>query len=236
MDEQAAGTLLEQASHTEFSPSWISEIRALGWDLDGTLYRDVPEIRERMEGQVLTTISERLGQDLAWVKKEYRQRLRKIGSNTKVIGSFGLDGPEVVDLSFDQIPFEQLLRPDPKLKRMFASLPNLRHVLITHNRIDQARRKLACLGLPESVFTLVVPVYDWEMSKQDPSLYRKVLELLTIRPHQMLYLGDREAVDILPAREAGLRTGMVWGDSSAADISLPTVYDVGELFQVTSEK
>ena len=200
MDEQAAGTLLEQASHTEFSPSWISEIRALGWDLDGTLYRDVPEIRERMEGQVLTTISERLGQDL------------------------------------DQIPFEQLLRPDPKLKRMFASLPNLRHVLITHNRIDQARRKLACLGLPESVFTLVVPVYDWEMSKQDPSLYRKVLELLTIRPHQVLYLGDREAVDILPAREAGLRTGMVWGDSSAADISLPTVYDVGELFQVTSEK
>jgi FMN phosphatase YigB (HAD superfamily) len=44
-------------------------------------------------------------------------------------------------------------------------------------------------------------------------------------------IGDREKVDILPAKALGIRTCMVWAikPSMVADITIPTVYELSQV-------
>jgi FMN phosphatase YigB (HAD superfamily) len=45
-------------------------------------------------------------------------------------------------------------------------------------------------------------------------------------------IGDREAVDLVPAKAVGMHTCLVWSEikSTIADITLPDVYRVADIF------
>ncbi|WP_245646001.1 HAD family hydrolase [Nocardiopsis trehalosi] len=47
---------------------------------------------------------------------------------------------------------------------------------------------------------------DWGVAKPDPAFFTRVREVCGTRPEEILYVGDRVDNDVLPAREAGMRT------------------------------
>jgi len=61
--------------------------------------------------------------------------------------------------------------------------------------------------------------------------FRYILAKTKLPPAQHLMIGDREAVDIVPAKKLGMKTCLVWSQvqSQIADITLPTVYDLGKV-------
>ena len=66
--------------------------------------------------------------------------------------------------------------------------------------------------------------------KPHPAAFRLILQFTKLKPSQHLLVGDSEGKEIIPAGKLGFRTCYVWGKSKYADISLPQVYDVVQLF------
>jgi len=76
--------------------------------------------------------------------------------------------------------------------------------VLTNGAEDQQRAKLARLGLLQRVG----PVFTAEglgVAKPDARAFLLVCERLGLPPRDVVYVGDDHAVDVLPARAAGLR-------------------------------
>lgn len=213
-------------------PSWISDIQALGWDLDGTLYPPNPALTALLHAREQEAVAKRMGWSRERTEREYARRYRELGSNTKTMISFGIDGVDFFTRFWDGVDLPVYLMKDERLPTLFEDLGGWRHFLISNsNRADQIERKLSLLGLDPGVFELVLSTVDIGAVKPDPKPFLVALEKLGLPPQQCLFVGDRESTDILGARGVGMRTCMVWGKSRHAEISLPTVYDVGRLFE-----
>lgn len=212
-------------------PAWITQIEALGWDLDGTLYPTSQALTTIIHHKQYEAVSVRMGWGRERTLKEYGKRYRQLGSNTKTLNSFGIDGLSFFSSVWDEIELDRFIKQDRRLVRLFTSLVSWRQFLISNsNRIDQMNTKLELIGLKPSLFEFIVSTVDLGAVKPDPAPFLKALETLELAPEQVMFIGDRESTDILGARGVGMRTCLVWGKSKAADISLPTVYDVGVLF------
>lgn len=209
---------------------WVPDIKAILWDLDGTLYKFTPALRKAFGQKTLRLFERATGKKGRELERLYWSTYKKIGSNTKVLDSVGLDGKEEVAKIGDSIPFERLLSKDEKLLRMIRSLKQLKHVVLTNADRRVTERKLRALGLPKTLFAEVLVTHEAPYIKPDPRLFRWAAKRIGLKPEQILAVGDREQADILPAREVGMRTAYVWGKSREADVSFGSVYEVAELF------
>ena len=95
--------------------------------------------------------------------------------------------------------------------------------------VEDDRATLKKLGVPVTIFERIITAQDCQEPKPDPEPFRLLLKITGLPADQHLYIGDRELVDILPAKKLGMKTILVWGKSKIADLSLPTVYDVAEV-------
>ncbi|EOM77393.1 HAD family hydrolase [Rhodococcus rhodnii] len=87
---------------------------------------------------------------------------------------------------------------------------------------------------------------EWQVSKPSPVFFERVVRASGVRPHEVLYVGDRLDNDVLPARAAGLRAAFLrrgpWGhihasrpEASAADVWLNSLDELAEQFADTDE-
>lgn len=232
MKEAGKGAKLEAVRHEERFPAWISEIHAIGWDLDGTLYPPSAFPLKVFREHQYAAVAHKNGWDLTRARDEYEQLYIKLGSNTKTMDALGIDGASFFTSLWDTIDLPKYIKKDNKVSKLFSELTVKRHFLLSNsNRLDQIQRKLGLLGLPIGVFEFVLSTLDLEAVKPDPKPFLVALEKLQLQPEEVLYIGDRVGTDIMGAHGVGMRTCLVWRKASEADISLPTVYDVGELFK-----
>lgn len=211
-------------------PKWISSIKTIGWDLDGTLYRSNPKLSKLMRAKQHEVVARKFGWESERAKREFKRRYKKLGSHTKTLNSFGIDGPAFYTKIWDEVDLVRFIKKDLKIVELFKKLAGKRHFLLSNsNREDQMKRKLRLVGLNPGVFEFIVSTIDVGEVKPDPKPFLVALEKLSLPPGKVLYIGDRESTDILGAKGVGMRTCLVWGESKEADVSLPRVYDVGDL-------
>lgn len=81
----------------------------------------------------------------------------------------------------------------------------------------------------------------WGVSKPSPEFFSQVITAAQFNPKQILYVGDRLDNDVLPAREAGMRTAFLrrgpWGyfhaqrpEVTLADLHLESLAELTEAF------
>ncbi|WP_248964430.1 HAD family hydrolase [Sphaerisporangium perillae] len=85
-------------------------------------------------------------------------------------------------------------------------------LIIAGNQPPQAYAALAAMDLPvDSVHTSD----GWGVSKPHPAFFAKVAAVAGREPGEILYVGDRLDNDVIPARDAGMRTALLrrgpWG-------------------------
>ena len=212
-------------------PSWINTIRALGWDLDGTLYPPSQALNKLIQKRQYQAVSEKMRWSIQRTGSEYEKRYINLGSHTKTMSSFGIDGISFFTSVWDTIDLSRFIHRDERIIRLFEAFTMRRHFLISNsNRLDQIKKKLLLIGLEPEIFEVIVQTEDLGEVKPDPAPFLFALEKLQLPPEQTLFIGDRVNTDVLGAKGVGLRTVLVRGRSQEADISLPTVYDVGRLF------
>jgi FMN phosphatase YigB (HAD superfamily) len=107
-------------------------------------------------------------------------------------------------------------------------------VLIAGNQTVRAAQLLRGLNLPADA---IATSGEWRTAKPDPAFFSRVIELAGFAPHQIMYVGDHPANDIIPAKAAGLHAtlirrgpwGHLWADdpiSAAADWRIDSLAEI----------
>jgi putative hydrolase of the HAD superfamily len=192
------------------------------FDIDDTLYSTTAFAQDARRNAVLAMINQGLD-----VPED--EALREI---TEVVSEFTSNYDEHLDRLLDRLgpsrwggrnpavliaagvvayhqTKERHLRPLPDAMVILRSLHQARvrtGVVSAGLRVKQAE-KLVRLGVlpwldPGAIF------FSDQMgvSKPNPKIYAKACESLGVSPSRVLYVGDRPATDVAPARAAGLRT------------------------------
>ncbi|SMG45154.1 HAD family hydrolase [Agreia pratensis] len=106
------------------------------------------------------------------------------------------------------------------------------HVVgIAGNQPDGAVAQLRALEFDAD---FVASSTDWGVSKPSPEFFARIAQRADLTPDAILYVGDRLDNDILPARDAGMRTALLrrgpWGyiharreEANLADIRLDSL-------------
>jgi HAD superfamily hydrolase (TIGR01549 family) len=206
----------------------LAGIKAIGFDVDGTLYH-APEGMSQQIGKILIQkAAEALSQDPDEIVEEYLKRREMYRSNTMTLNSFGLDGEKIFQSVWDQVEIHKYVSKDLKLVKMMSELKKkYRLFVITNGSGRQVERKMTHLGLDYHDFDPRIYCYDQGWVKPEPAPFLAAIESLEMSPHEIVYVGDREDIDIEGARAAGMKTIFVGGESDKADASCQTVYDIG---------
>ena len=203
----------------------LQKIKAVGFDLDGTLYPSPDGVSEWIRGKLLQVVSEKMGWDVEKTRVEYGRKLDEIGSNTKTLGEYGLDGKKVFEQMWEEFPIEEFVERDEKLLTSLQELGKKYLVfLISNGGGGQILKKLQHLGIESEWFDPLIACYDhegWIKPNPEPFLY--VLDEIQLRPEEVLYVGDRVTTDIEGARGVGMKTMLVYGESDLADLSVRTI-------------
>jgi len=204
----------------------LRNVKHLLWDVDGTLYKSKPDLLNAIQHEIYTRVAAGLSIPYQEAKSRFLAVYARLGGATATAVELGLDR-RLIQEAVDSVDKTEYLRPDPKLRNMFeVALRTFSHIIVTNTSGRGTTHTLEVLGLRPQIFQGIVTADDVLRSKPDVEPYLKALEMTGSPAHQHVSIGDREKVDILPAKSLGMKTIFVWGTSNEADASVPTVYDV----------
>ena len=207
------------------------DVYAVGFDLDGTLYRDTPEIQNRVRTEIakhlliknpnLVTISN--------ARLYFEDRYKILQSGTKVLAEAGYEeASKIMDDCLARADIIDLLKVDEKLAQIMNSIKTVFFTyLITGSPRDIASKKLARIGLNYTLFNRTVFSDTLNAgSKSDGTAFQNILSSISIPPSHHVYIGDRINSDILPAKKLGMKTISVWSNIPEADLSLKHIHEL----------
>ena len=208
----------------------MQNIKAIGFDVDGTLYKMPDHIWMYVGKILIEKAAKLLSKDIDELSEEFLKRREEYRSNTKTLNSFGLDGEKIFQEVWDAIEVDKYVSKDEKLANMIEKLrKQYRLFIITNGTGRQVERKMTHLGLDYHDFDPRIYCYDQGWVKPDPQPFLAAIESLEMKPEEIVYVGDREDIDIEGAKAVGMQTIFVGGESDKADASCQTVYDIGLL-------
>jgi putative hydrolase of the HAD superfamily len=182
-------------------------IRAVVFDLDGTLYTS-PRFAERIYEVAVARVASGRGLPPLQARRlmeEARQQLEEINDElptlTLTCQELGVDPRELHRAFEEELHPEYYIDYDPVLVALLESLAHVCPMYVyTNNNLYLSRKILALLG----VNNLFAGVFTIELSwlpKPSPEGVRMVLERVEEPPESILFVGDREEIDLrVPAR------------------------------------
>lgn len=211
----------------------FSGIRILIWDFDGTLYPPNPALFAAIREAEYKTIMAHTG----WSRQQAKEAFEKLYKTVypsatetvaRIVGIPTADAAVEMEHYFDRRDF---LARDERLIALFEKLKDYRHIILANGAIRRHKETLAALGVAPETFELFVTSEVVGKTKPHPEGFRYVLDYTKLPPENHLMIGDRDAVDLAPARALGIKTCLVWSDTpgSHADATLTTVYDVATI-------
>ena len=217
-------------------------LKAVCFDLDGTLYRLTPVRIEMACKLMLGILNGRTTIRKIRALQVYRrtlERLRNLGSIenlgarllTEAASSAGCSVEEMSVLVQHWIydaPLKLLSRhADPRLKHMVVRLGvrGYRLAILSDYPIAD---KLGALGIPQNRLGAVIEARDTEVNalKPDPIGYREIARRLSLSPSEIVYVGDRESVDGIGARAAGMEFILVGRSKLPQQKSVERILDL----------
>ncbi len=220
----------------------VSNIKVLIWDFDGTFYPLTPDMTGAMEEEQYATIMRRKGWDRGKAKEEFwKVYPASTTSGNAAVGIVcGIPTAQAAresEINYDRLKF---VHRDPKLIAMFEKLKGFRHFVLGNGVRAQLEAAARGLGIPDGTFEEVVTSEIAGVNKPEVAGYLYILKKTGCKPEEHLMIGDREVVDLTPAKKVGMKTCLVtWSNvypelsrpGSSIDITIPTVYDLADILR-----
>jgi len=184
-------------------------IKAIVFDIDGTLYRSREYVKQLIDG-MCEVLSEILSIPREQALKVYQSIRSKTGSISLGLREVGIDRRKFYEKLVGKLDPHQAIQPRPELKKMLRELRKMGLKVGCHTNSSRglARLVLNALGLDLEDFDVVITSDDAE-PKPMPDGYLRIVDQLAVKPEEILYVGDRWAVEVKPAKELGMKTALV---------------------------
>lgn len=206
--------------------SRFASVKIIAWDMDTTLYKPDPVLGRAFLDGCVEEVARVKNLSFNEAKIMFAKARETSNSSTQAFINLGVGDFYTVWEIQKRIGKVNYLHKDLQLPKLFAKLSKFRHFIISNSVKEEIKTVLSAIGLSQNYFEKCISIEDIGEPKPSPKPFKYLLNLTGLTPSQHVYIGDREKVDILPAKKLGMKTILVWGTSEIADISLPTVYDV----------
>jgi phosphoglycolate phosphatase/putative hydrolase of the HAD superfamily len=195
-----------------------TEISALIFDIDNTLYTNAAYIKHQIDVQVqrfadLEGISfEQAEQRIADARAAFAAE--HDGAKTSfalIMKGFGYPTEESIKWRSELIQPERYLKKDEKLRHILEKLATRYKIIsVTNNPVDIGWRNLKAIGI-DDLFMDIVGLDTCHKSKPAREPFLKGLEILGEPPEKCVSIGDRYDIDIATPLELGMRGVLVDG-------------------------
>jgi HAD superfamily hydrolase (TIGR01549 family) len=203
------------------------------WDVDGTLYPLDDMKSQEVQESAYKAIAECTGWPRERVIEEFDKVHEKITpSATEVVALLcNITTAQAAVKTDEYLNRLRFVARDDKLIALFEELSGFQHFILGNGSIQHIAKALEVLGIPVSTFTEIVTSEIVGVNKPKDNGFRYIIEKTGLPASQHLMIGDREKVDLLPAKKLGMKTCQVWAikPSMIADITLPTVYELSQV-------
>lgn len=187
------------------------------FDMDGTLYSH-PAYLAFQESSQVARLADRLGIDAVQAAQKMRaarEARRASGlpatSMANLFLEFGIEMSEIIRWREEDFIPARWLKPNSTLDRALGELSrSFSLALLTNNPRKVAVLSLEAMGV-SAHFKAIVGLDDTGESKPSSLPFLKACESLGLPPQACVSVGDREDVDIRPARALGIGGILVAG-------------------------
>jgi len=212
------------------------DVRAIGYDVDQTLYPDLPEFKNAVRAEFYKFIALKRGIDVAKARDEFEAAYAELGSSSPAFMKCGIADPrEAVRDCLDTADVSRLLQRDHGLVDMMTRLGERGYIqfIITDGRRENTQKKLDALGVTTHMVSPIIcwdaPLPAGELKKETGKAFRYVQEYLRLEPERIAFVGNSEKDDIVRPNELGWKTVYVGGVSKLATASIARVLDLEKL-------
>ncbi|MBS3149017.1 HAD family hydrolase [Candidatus Woesearchaeota archaeon] len=213
-------------------------VRHICFDIDGTLYGlpQYPKLEEKIFDAMARTIAQLTEFPLDDVRVQFKQRYAKLDSNGRVFKTYGLD-PNIARGVLASVNIPSFLERDERLVGLFENL-KLKGVPLSYysnNSYATAQEILSRIGLRSEYFLFQLTGEHFLKDGKSVAGFEELVRRAQVASNEVMYVGDRMQIDILPAKKAGLKTALVvWGkepkeDVLAADFVLQDIYSLEKI-------
>tara|TARA_Y100000310_G_scaffold344821_1_gene459762 strand:- start:2467 stop:3123 length:657 start_codon:yes stop_codon:yes gene_type:complete len=209
-------------------------IKSVGFDLDDTLYPNIPSVDEQIRKNATALVLNKKPelQTTQKARQFYEQRHAITESGTQIMKELGFKDPEEVMVQCHaNTNILDLLKRDESLVSLIQQIKErYQTFLITATYKYLAVQRLEALGIsPDSFDISVFGDSSKGISKSDGSVYDYFLSLSPNSPKQHVYIGDSVRRDIIHPRNLGMKTILVGEDDSRAHASVGRIHDISDL-------
>ncbi len=211
----------------------FQNIRAVGFDLDGTLYAQTPEMDEKIVELFAQKILERRPdlKTLEYAREFSQEKYRELESRKKTLELVGYENAgEIMEEIFRQADGSQFLGRDDKLVKLLEDIRSAKEYMyiVTTAPQEEAKKKLEKLGVDEALFNVII-CGDSPIIAQKPKsevVFHHMIEMSGIPAENHVYIGDREKSDVLAPKAVSMKTIAVANEISSADAQVAQIYDI----------
>lgn len=211
----------------------LSNIKVIGFDLDGTLYNVTPEIKLRVRNLIYQKISTEFNIPLEKATNLFEEIYSETHSGGGTIRDleqrFGKKSDsDIIQDSLQEADILALIPEDPNLSRLLTRLSESYQLdLLTGGRENLAFEKLKRIGIDKGIFKYLFTKERGRKGNGD--LYREWIQnRLDLTPENFLYVGDNKKQDIDIPKELGIKTCFL-GDYNQADFQINSILDLERL-------
>lgn len=211
----------------------FTDIRVLIWDFDGTLYRQQIKLFEQIRESEYRVLMDRMH----WSHEKAVEEFHKVfaiqtPSGTQSVSIItGISMNEAAIETGSYVDYRQYLKPDPLLGVLFEKLRNFRHMMLVNGTQDSVAKGLSLLHVNPHIFEEIVTSEIVGETKPSIKGFEYIMKKTGLPAGAHMMIGDREAVDLVPAKSLGMKTCLVWSEkeSVVADVTVQTVYEIADM-------
>lgn len=211
----------------------ITNIKVIIWDVDGTLYPPSQKMGEAVLESAYATIEHHMGWPRYKVEEEFAKVHEKITlSQTEAVSIIcGITTAAAARETDQHLNRTQFIARDEKLISLFRDLSGFTHYILGNGSRDLILAGLDALGLDCAQFKEIVTSELVGFNKPNEAGFRYIMQKTGLPPEVHLMVGDRDRVDLAPAKALGMHTCLVWSPkpSLTADVTLATVYELSQI-------
>ncbi len=211
----------------------FQDVQIIVWDFDGTLYRQKLALWDEIRAGEIRVIMKHTG----WSEKKASEEFYKVykvitPSGTKTVSIIAkISNTASAIETAAAVDYAKYLKPDARLAGMFRALSRYRHFMLVNGTQESVAKGLKIIGLDPSTFEKIVTSEVVGETKPSEKGFRYIMKETGLPAGAHMMIGDREPVDLVPAHILGMRTCLVWSETTGkvADVTLPTVYEVADM-------